>query len=158
MAETKKNKEVNYEFIKIGSSRDITVNSGIKGIDMTDPNMAGVENSFKVNEFWSKSEISIKQGNGFYPKFVAEWNSVKILSDELNILSINSKVYKLEDLPEESREECKKMYDDLIKYMDDYQAQKDKVAKVNALKKKQVEDKAATLLAKAYSNPNLDNL
>lgn len=156
MAESKK--EIKYEFVKIGSNRDLVVNSGIRGINLTDPNMAGVENSFKVNEFWTKSEVTIKQGNGFYPKFITEWNSVKILADDLNILSISGKVYGLEDLPEEERAGAKKQYDDIIKFFDEYKATKAKTDKLNAEKKKVTEDKAAALLAKAYANPNLDNL
>lgn len=144
-------KEIKYEFIRIGSTRDIVVNPGIRGVDITDPTMAGVQNNFKVNEFWTKAEITIVQGNGFYPKFIQDWNSVKILSDDLNILSINSKVYSLEDLPEEIRAGAKKTYDDIVKFFDDYKKTKEKTDKLNAQKQKIAEDKAATLLAKAYA-------
>lgn len=144
-------KEIKYEFIRIGSSRDVVVNPGIRGVDVTDPTMAGVQNNFKVNEFWTKAEITITQGNGYYPKFVEDWKGVKILSDELNILSINSKVYSLEDLPEEIRAAAKKTYDDIVKFFDEYKKTKERTEKLNAQKQKAAEDKAATLLAKAYA-------
>lgn len=144
-------KEIKYEFIRIGSTRNLVVNPGIKGINLTDPTMQGVQNNFKVNEFWTKAEITIVQGNGYYPKFIQDWNGVKILCDDLNILSINSKVYSLEDLPEEIRAGAKKTYDDIIKFFDEYKKTKEKTEKLNAQKQKQTEDKAAQLLAKAYA-------
>lgn len=139
-----------YEIIRISSTRDIVVNQGVKSVDETDPVM-DAQNKLKSKEFWTDTEILLTQGNGYYPKFIAEWESVKIL-DDLGIINVNSKVLALEDIQDEKeRQAVKAIYDKVVKNNIEFTKADNNVKKINEQKKEALENKSASLLAKALA-------
>lgn len=68
------------KFIKVSSSVNITVNAGLKSINMSNAD-AHVMDRLNVKPAWVGTNIDIKQGVGYYPSEIKNWNSVKVLVD-----------------------------------------------------------------------------
>lgn len=69
------------KFIRIQSTKNIEVTEGLTCIDMTNLD-ARVADRLRVASAWVKSRILIRQGVGFYPAIIQEWNTVKTLVND----------------------------------------------------------------------------
>lgn len=69
------------KFIRIQSTKNIEVTEGLTCIDMTNLD-ARVADRLRVASAWVKSRILIRQGVGFYPAIIQEWNTVKALVND----------------------------------------------------------------------------
>ena len=69
------------KFIRIQSTKNIEVTEGLTCIDMTNLD-ARVADRLRVASAWVKSRILIRQGVGFYPAIIQEWNTVKELVND----------------------------------------------------------------------------
>ena len=68
-------------YVRIQSSMNIRVTSGLQCQDVTNPD-AHVPDRLKVNPLWPKLTAFIKQGAGVYPSEIAEWATVKALAKD----------------------------------------------------------------------------
>lgn len=91
--------------LRIQSTMNITVTPGLQCQDCTDKN-ALIPNKLNVKPEWAQAAVDIKEGVGYYPDEVAEWNTTKRLV-ELNVLTI-SKADE-EKVPETDKEKVKEM-------------------------------------------------
>lgn len=64
--------------IRIQSTTTITVTCGLQHKDMTNPD-AHIPDRLKVSPEWTKCTVLIREGVGYYPAEIAEWESVKAL-------------------------------------------------------------------------------
>ena len=66
------------KFIRIQSSKTITVTCGLQHDDVTNKD-AHVPDRLKVSPTWPKKSIMIRKGVGTYPSEIKEWKSVQAL-------------------------------------------------------------------------------
>lgn len=92
------------KFVKIQSTMNITVTGGLQAQDVTNKD-AHVPDRLKVAALWPKTTVDIKQGVGFYPEYIKDWNTVKNL--------VKDKILTIGETTEEVDEEDKKKKEDL---------------------------------------------
>ena len=68
-------------YVRIQSSVTITVFPSLINQDVTNPD-AHVPDRLKVNPMWPRLGVEIKQGMGWYPSEIAEWDAVKCLAND----------------------------------------------------------------------------
>ncbi len=132
------------KFVRIQSTRPITVTGGLQAIDMTDPNSLN-QDKLNVKPSWTAFRVLLKQGTGFYPARIKDWPSVKVLSDK-EVLTIGQTV---DTLPEnyDDKAKAEKMYKDLEYEYSKYEKQiKTLEAKKAPAKKAKREPQQETLL------------
>lgn len=66
------------EFIRIQSTKTITVTPGLQYEDYTNYD-SDIPNRLKVSASWPKASIQIREGVDLYPAVIREWDSVKAL-------------------------------------------------------------------------------
>ena len=66
------------KYVKIQSSININVTSGLYNLDVTNPD-AHIPDRLKVKPVWPKITCMIYQGVGWYPSEIVKWNTVKNL-------------------------------------------------------------------------------
>lgn len=115
------------DYVYIQSTTSIVVSAGLQAEDVTNPD-AHVGDRLRVNPYWPKMTILIKQGRHVYPSFIKNWESVKDLVKD-NILTIGEEVDDIED------DEMKK-------------AAKDVKDEIESFNKKKVKDISLDKLAK----------
>ena len=115
------------DYVYIQSTTSIVVSAGLQAEDVTNPD-AHVGDRLRVNPYWPKMTILIKQGRHVYPSFIKNWESVKDLVKD-NILTIGEEVDDIQD------DEMKKVAKDV----------KDEIESFN---KKKVKDISLDKLAK----------
>ena len=89
------------KYVKIQSSMNITVTSGLDYKDITNKD-AHVPDRLKVAALWPKKSVLIRQGQHWYPEVVAKFKTVKQLVNQ-GILTIGE---KSETIPEEEKAYC----------------------------------------------------
>ena len=82
-------------FVKISSTRNIDVTSGLNYQDVTNPD-AHIPDRLKIASLWPKLTVPIKQGVFYYPSEITEWNTVKCLVKD-KILTIGEFVDEIND-------------------------------------------------------------
>ena len=115
------------DYVYIQSTTSIVVSAGLQAEDVTNPD-AHVGDRLRVNPYWPKMTILIKQGRHVYPSFIKNWESVKDLVKD-NILTIGEEVDDIQD------DEMKK-------------AAKDVKDEIESFNKKKVKDISLDKLAK----------
>ena len=115
------------DYVYIQSTTSIVVSAGLQAEDVTNPD-AHVGDRLRVNPYWPKMTILIKQGRHVYPSFIKNWESVKDLVKD-NILTIGEEVDDIQD------DEMKK-------------AAKDVKNEIESFNKKKVKDISLDKLAK----------
>lgn len=107
------------DYVKIQSKKTINVTEGLPYQNFTKKD-SDIPNRMKIAPVWPKKTITIKEGTHFYPSEIVEFNSVKKL-EELEIITIDTRDYTIENVPQTEKSECLAM--------------KKKVAKPNETKK-----------------------
>lgn len=69
------------KFIRLQSTRNITVTPGLLNIEMTNPN-AHVADRLRVASVWTQFCVKIHTGVGYYPAQIKDWGSVKALVED----------------------------------------------------------------------------
>ena len=95
------------DYVKIQSKKTINVTDGLPYQNFTKKD-SDIPNRMKIAPTWPKKTILIKEGTHFYPSEVVKFDSVKKL-EELDIVTIDTRDYTIEDVPQEERNECIKM-------------------------------------------------
>ncbi len=98
------------KFVRIQSTRPITVTGGLQAINMTDEKSLNPD-KLNVKPSWTSFRVQLKQGTGYYPARIKDWSSVKVLSSK-EILTVGNVT---DTLPEnyEDKAAAEKMYKDL---------------------------------------------
>lgn len=73
-------------YVKIQSTRTIHVNPGLTYEDVTN-RKSDIPNRMKVNPTWPNMIVQIREGIGWYPAEIVNWNTVKALAAD-NIITI----------------------------------------------------------------------
>ena len=97
------------DYVYIQSTTSIVVSAGLQAEDVTNPD-AHVGDRLRVNPYWPKMTILIKQGRHTYPSFIKNWESVKDLVKD-NILTIGEEVDDIED--DEMKKVAKEVKDEI---------------------------------------------
>lgn len=69
------------QFVRIQSEETINVTMGLAFNDVTNPD-AHIPDRLKVQPSWASTTVLIRKGTGFYPAYVAEWDTVKRLAND----------------------------------------------------------------------------
>ena len=97
------------DYVYIQSTTSIVVSAGLQAEDVTNPD-AHVGDRLRVNPYWPKMTILIKQGRHVYPSFIKNWESVKDLVKD-NILTIGEEVDDIQD--DEMKKAAKEVKDEI---------------------------------------------
>jgi len=95
------------DYVKIQSKKTINVTDGLPFDNFTKKD-SDIPNRMKIAPVWPKKTILIKEGTHFYPSEVVEFDAVKKL-ENLEILTIDTRDYTIEDVPQTEKQECLKM-------------------------------------------------
>lgn len=82
------------KFIRIESKMNITVTTELKHMDVSEPD-AHVPDRLRIAPQWQNTTVDIKQGTGYYPAYIKNWNSVQVLS-KANVLTLGEEVDECE--------------------------------------------------------------
>lgn len=94
-------------YVKISSTININVTSGLQHKDVTNPD-AHVADRLKINALWPKMTIPILAGVHWYPAEITEWNTVKRL--------VKDKVLTIGEFSDEVEEvQCKELKEKLTR-------------------------------------------
>ncbi len=94
-------------YVKISSTININVTSGLQNKDVTNPD-AHVADRLKINALWPKMTIPILAGVHWYPAEITEWNTVKCL--------VKDKVLTIGEFSDEVEEvQCKELKEKLTR-------------------------------------------
>lgn len=74
------------KYVRIQSSINITVTSGLQGIDLTRQD-SDIPNRLNLAPSWPKTRVDIEAGSHWYPAEIAEWSTVKALQND-NIITV----------------------------------------------------------------------
>ena len=100
------------KFVRIQSTRPITVTGGLQAINMTDEHSLNPD-KLNVKPSWTSFRVQLKQGTGYYPARIKDWSSVKVLSSQ-EILTVGATTDVLPDnLKPEDKAAAEKMYKEL---------------------------------------------
>lgn len=78
------------KFIKISSTKNICVTSGLGYIDNTNPD-ARVADRLKVSSTWAKTKVMLTVGSHWYPSEITTWNTVKkLVADGIVTISVET--------------------------------------------------------------------
>lgn len=97
-------------YVKIQSTIDIMVNSGLTYKDLTKKD-SDIQNRLKVNSTWPKSSILIQKGQHVYPAVITTWNSVKAL-EKAKLLTIGEYMEEPSETPVVSKEKLELSLED----------------------------------------------
>lgn len=111
-------------FVRIQSTKTISVAPGLNLQDVTNPD-AHVPDRLRVIPLWPQLVVQIRQGTGFYPSEIADWESVIELQKH-NILTIG----EFTDSADETAEETKS---ELIRKIEEVEAKETKIGKAKTL-------------------------
>lgn len=90
------------KYVKIQSTKTIRVTAGLQYTDNTNAN-ANTPDKLKIAPEWTKLSYLITKGvPQWYPKFITEWNTVKILVDK-GIITISTE--ERDDVDDETTKE-----------------------------------------------------
>lgn len=95
------------DYVRIQSSTTIMVTAGLQADNVTNKD-AHVPDRLKVNPLWPRMTVLIHAGAHWYPSEIAEWPSVKALSND-KVLTIG----EFSNTPSENAEEVKSKKEDL---------------------------------------------
>lgn len=106
--------------IRIQSSKNIMVTSGLQFDDVTNPD-AHIPDRLKVSATWPKHSIMVKEGVDFYPEEIAQWATVQALvkSGVFTISKEDKKeakeedIEKIKELPSKKNRKKEKSLDEL---------------------------------------------
>lgn len=90
-------------YIRIQSSRTITVTAGLQNNDLTNAD-AHIPDRLKVSACWPKATVQILEGAHVYPSVIAQWNTVKALAND-GILTIGEELDSADDKVKEMADE-----------------------------------------------------
>ena len=82
-------------FIRIQSKKNITVAAGLQSINMSNKN-AHVPDRYNVASAWVGTRVLIREGIGYYPIEIKDWDAVKALVKD-GILTLGVEV---DEIPE----------------------------------------------------------
>ncbi len=121
------------KFVRIQSTKAITVTGGLQAIDMTDERSLNPD-KLNVKPSWTSFRVFLKNGTGYYPARVKDWPSVKLLSSK-EILTVGETV---DTLPEnyKDKEEAEKLYATLEREYAKYEKQNTSIKNAKASAKK----------------------
>ena len=83
------------KFIRIESKMNITVTTELAHMDVSEPD-AHVPDRLRIAPQWQHTTVDIKQGTGYYPAYIKDWNSVQVLS-KANVLTLGEEVDECEN-------------------------------------------------------------
>lgn len=95
------------KFIRIESKMNITVTTELQHMNVSEPD-AHVPDRLRIAPQWQNTTVDIKQGTGYYPSYIKNWNSVQVLS-KAKVLTLGEEVDECEG--QEQVEEIKKELD-----------------------------------------------
>ena len=134
------------KFVRIQSIKTISVTPGLLNIDATDESSRASER-LNIRQMWSSMVVQIKQGVGYYPSVVAEWNTTKILVAK-GIFTVGETT---DDVPEQFAEEANKIYTKLENSIKAY----DKAKMIQEQKNAAKQGEKAPKVKKEIEEPNL---
>lgn len=82
-------------FIRIQSKKNITVAAGLQSINMSNKN-AHIPDRYNVASAWVGTRVLIREGIGYYPNEIKDWDAVKALVKD-GILTLGIEV---DEVPE----------------------------------------------------------
>ena len=128
------------KFVRIQSTKPITVTGGLQSIDMTDERSLNPD-KLNVKPSWTSFRVQLRAGAGYYPARVKDWPSVKVLSSK-EVLTVGQTV---DALPEnyEYKKEAEALYDTLEREYAKYEKQIGASTKAKASAKKAQKQVAA---------------
>jgi len=92
------------KYVRIQSTKPITVTAGLQTIDMTNEASTNPD-KLNVKPSWTAFRVQIKRGTGYYPARIKDWPSIKVLSDK-QILTVG----EITDIvPEEFKKEAEEV-------------------------------------------------
>lgn len=121
------------KFVRIQSTRPITVTGGLQAINMTDERSLNPD-KLNVKPSWTAFRVQLKAGTGYYPARIKDWPSVKVLSSK-EVLTIGQTV---DTLPEnyEHKKEAEQLYETIEREYTKYEKQAGILDKKKATAKK----------------------
>lgn len=108
-------KKETKKFVKIQSTMNIRVTSGLQHNDVTNPD-AHVADRLKISASWPTTIVFIKEGVHLYPSEVATWNTVKALERD-KILSIAG----FTDETDDDDKDVEKQKEELVKNLEAFE-------------------------------------
>ncbi len=92
------------KYVRIQSTKPITVTAGLQTIDMTNEASTNPD-KLNVKPSWTAFRVQIKRGTGYYPARIKDWPSIKVLSDK-QILTVGEVT---DIVPEEFKKEAEEV-------------------------------------------------
>lgn len=130
------------KFVQIQSIKNIEVTAGLQCIDATDTRKA-LPNNLNVKPAWSKLRVLIREGIGYYPARIQNWNTVKCLVKD-KIITIGSETDEIINKDEEKKvlDQCRKLELAEQKYQKDIEVNDELLGRKSKKTKKAVEEQS----------------
>lgn len=117
------------KFVRIQSTKTISVTPGLLNINATDEDSKATE-KLTIRQMWSGMTVQIKEGVGYYPSVVAQWNDTKALCAK-GIFTVGESV---DEVPENFAKEANAIDEKLSKTIRAYDNAKKVQEQKNAAK------------------------